>query len=60
MIQSKKFDPNCADIKKWSTTDEVKNDDIHKWNEKFTEYKEINYPKPIVTIPYKEKSFRYV
>ena len=47
-------------------TDEVKNDDIHKWNEKFTEYKEINYPKPIVdhSIQRKKaldmyKNFRY-
>ena len=47
--QSKKFDPNCEYIKKWlPELGEVKNEDIHKWNEKYTEYKEINYPKPIV------------
>ena len=52
-LQSKKFDENCEYIKKWvPELSEVKNNDIHKWDLKYTSYKKV-YIKPIVN--YKEK-----
>ena len=46
--QSIKFDKDCQYIKKWvPELKDVNNSDIHKWNEKYVNYK-INYPKPIV------------
>ena len=52
-LQSKKFDENCKYIKKWvPELSEVKNNDIHKWDLKYTSYKKV-YIKPIVN--YKEK-----
>ena len=47
--QSAKFDSECKYIKKWlPELDDVSNKDIHKWNIKYQNYKNINYPKPIV------------
>jgi len=47
--QSKKFDNLCEYIKKWvPELKKVKNSDVHRWAEKYVQYKEIDYPKPIV------------
>ena len=47
--QSAKFDSECKYIKKWlPELDDVSNKDIHKRNIKYQNYKNINYPKPIV------------
>jgi deoxyribodipyrimidine photo-lyase len=49
-IQCAKFDKKCEFIKKWiPELKDVQNRDIHKWYEKWTEYKTtVNYPKPMV------------
>lgn len=47
--QSKKYDNKCLYIKKWvPELKEVKNEHIHKWNDYYDKYPEINYPKPLV------------
>ena len=46
--QSKKFDLDCKYIKKWiPELESVENKDIHQWDVKFNNYKNI-YIKPIV------------
>lgn len=55
-LQSEKFDENCEYIKTWlPELKDIPNEDLHKWNEKYTEYdlKKIGYNKPIVN--YKEQ-----
>ena len=48
-LQSKKFDATCEYIKKWvPELDKVKNNDIHRWGQRCTNYKDIDYPQPIV------------
>lgn len=48
-IQSAKFDKEAIYIKKWlPELEDVPSIDIHKWDEKFVNYKHIKYPKPIV------------
>lgn len=47
-IQSKKYDPDATYIKRWIP--ELRNvsaKDIHKWNEAYTLYPNIIYPKPM-------------
>lgn len=47
--QAEKFDPECEYIKKWiPQLKDIPNKDILKWNEKWENYKKIDYPKPIV------------
>jgi deoxyribodipyrimidine photo-lyase len=49
-IQSKKFDKDASFIKKWVPELEmVSPNDIHRWNERYTEYHRngVKYPKPI-------------
>jgi deoxyribodipyrimidine photo-lyase len=48
-LQSLKFDPDCAYIKKWLP--ELKNispKDIHTWNVSYTKYPSVHYVSPIV------------
>lgn len=48
-IQSFKIDNDATYIKKWIP--ELKNvlaDDIHKWNETYMKYPDVDYPKPMV------------
>lgn len=48
-IQSKKYDKDCEYIKKWiPELKDVPNEHIHKWYQYHNNYKNINYPKPIV------------
>ena len=48
-IQSTKFDRNCVFIKKWiPELKDVQPRDIHKWYEKWQEYKTVDYPRPMV------------
>jgi deoxyribodipyrimidine photo-lyase len=48
-IQSTKFDRNCVFIKKWiPELKDVQPRDIHKWYEKWQEYKTVSYPRPMV------------
>lgn len=52
--QGMTHDLDCKYIKKYlPELNEIPKEDIHKWNEKYKEYKEIDYPKPIVD--YKER-----
>lgn len=47
--QGKNYDPNCEYIKKWvPELKDVPNKDILNWEDKYSEYKDIKYPKPIV------------
>jgi len=47
--QAENYDNECEYIKKWiPELSEVPNKDILNWNEKWIEYKNIKYPKPIV------------
>lgn len=47
--QGKHYDPNCEYIKKWiPELNDVPNKDILNWNDTYSEYKHIKYPKPIV------------
>jgi len=47
--QSKSYDPNCEYIKKWiPELEDVNNKDIHEWDKKYKDYKNIKYPEPIV------------
>jgi deoxyribodipyrimidine photo-lyase len=47
-LQAENFDPNCEYIKKWipELTD-VPNKDILHWEETYSQYKNVKYPKPI-------------
>jgi deoxyribodipyrimidine photo-lyase len=48
--QGEKYDSDCEYIKKWiPELKNIPNKDIHNWQEKYTEYKDIKYPKPIVS-----------
>jgi deoxyribodipyrimidine photo-lyase len=48
-IQGAKFDPSAEYIKKWvPELAEVLPKDIHKWYETHANYKNVNYPKPMV------------
>jgi deoxyribodipyrimidine photo-lyase len=48
-LQAKEYDPKCEYIKKWiPELKDVPAKDLLKWNIKYIEYKDINYPKPIV------------
>lgn len=43
------FDPDCKYIKEWiPELKDVPNEHIHKWNEYYHLYPDINYPKPIL------------
>jgi len=47
--QGKNYDPNCEYIKKWvPELKDVLNKDILNWEDKYLDYKDIKYPKPIV------------
>jgi deoxyribodipyrimidine photo-lyase len=47
--QGKNYDPNCEYIKKWvPELKDVPNKDILNWEDKYSEYKDVKYPKPIV------------
>lgn len=47
--QGERYDEDCEYIKKWvPELKNVQNKDIHKWDEKHKDYKNIDYPKPIV------------
>jgi len=47
--QGKNYDPNCEYIKKWiPELNDVPNKDILNWEDTYSEYKNIKYPKPIV------------
>ena len=47
--QGKNYDPDCEYIKKWvPELKDVPNKDILNWEDKYSEYKDIKYPKPIV------------
>jgi deoxyribodipyrimidine photo-lyase len=48
-IQGKNYDKECEYIKKWiPELKDVDNKDIHKWEQKYIKYKNINYPSPIL------------
>ena len=50
-LQSSKFDESCEYIKKWlPELKDIPNEDLHKWDERHTEYdmKKLGYGKPIV------------
>ena len=50
-LQSSKFDESCEYIKKWlPELKDIPNEDLHKWDERHTEYdmKKLGYEKPIV------------
>ena len=48
-IQSSKFDKDAKYIKKWvPELENVPARDIHKWYEKYENYKNVNYTKPVV------------
>lgn len=48
-IQSSKFDKNAEYIKKWiPELEQVSPNDIHQWFQKYTNYPDISYPKPMV------------
>ncbi len=48
-IQGKKYDKDAEYIKKWvPELKDVLAKDIHKWNETYKNYPNINYPKPCV------------
>lgn len=59
-LQSKEHDPDCEYIKMWiPELREVPNEAIHKWNEEYGNYKDCNYPKPIVNFKeQKDKSLK--
>ena len=47
--QAKNFDPDCEYIKKWVLElKDVPNKDILNWEDTYSQYKNIKYPKPIV------------
>jgi deoxyribodipyrimidine photo-lyase len=47
--QAETYDSDCIYIKKWlPQLKDVPNKDILKWNEKYQDYKNIDYPKPII------------
>jgi deoxyribodipyrimidine photo-lyase len=47
--QSTEYDPNAEYIKKWITSlNDIPANVIHNWNRYYKDYKNINYPKPIV------------
>ena len=47
--QQQEHDPDCEYIKKWiPELKEVPSKDIHNWEKEYENYKNINYPKPIV------------
>ena len=47
--QTEEYDTKCEYIKKWvPELKDLPEKDILKWNTKFSEYKDITYPKPIV------------
>jgi deoxyribodipyrimidine photo-lyase len=47
--QAKKYDSNCEYIKKWiPELKDVSNKDILNWENTYSQYKTIKYPKPIV------------
>ena len=48
-MQGENFDKDCEYIKKWvPELKDVPNKDILNWGDKYSEYKDIKYPKPIV------------
>ena len=47
--QQEKYDPECEYIKKWiPELKDVPVKDILNWNEKYNDYGNINYPKPMI------------
>jgi deoxyribodipyrimidine photo-lyase len=47
--QQEKYDPNCEYIKQWiPELKDVPVKDILNWNEKYDNYKGINYPRPMI------------
>lgn len=47
--QSEKWDKNCEYIKKWiPELKDIENKHIHKWYKYYSQYTNINYPKPIL------------
>jgi deoxyribodipyrimidine photo-lyase len=47
-LQAENFDPNCEYIKKWiPELKDVPVKDILNWEEKYSQYKNIKYPKPM-------------
>ena len=60
-IQSKKFDKDCAYIKRWvPELEDVDPKDIHKWNEERIRAKYPNIPYPAPLVDQKEASHRAV
>jgi deoxyribodipyrimidine photo-lyase len=46
--QSEEYDPDCEYIKYWvPELKDIPNKDIHKWDIKYVNYKDLKYPKPI-------------
>ena len=58
--QSEEYDQECEYIKRWiPELVDVPVKDIHNWNTKYNEYKDIKYPKPIVNYEeQKEKALK--
>lgn len=47
--QSKKYDPDCIYIKEWiPELKDVSPKDIHKWEDAYGDYGDIDYPKPMI------------
>ena len=59
-LQSKEHDPKCEYIKTWiPELKDVDSKDIHNWDTKWEQYKDIGYPKPIINYAeQKEKSMK--
>jgi len=58
MLQSAKYDPDAVYIKKWlPQLKSVPPKHLHEWENHYTEYKKINYPKPIIM--YDDKFGKY-
>lgn len=49
IAEFKKFDPELKYVRKWiPELSSVPDKDVWKWNKTFSEYRDVNYPKPIV------------
>jgi deoxyribodipyrimidine photo-lyase len=47
--QAKHYDSDCEYIKKWvPELEKVPNEDVLKWDEKYSKYSDVKYPKPMV------------
>ena len=49
LLQSSTYDKDCKYIKEWlPELKKVKNEDLHRWPDKYKDYKNVNYPPPII------------